>query len=151
MTEEQELERHYGKGEPFECDGKKYDLELLDIEQATDYMKVFKSFMKQAVDDKGKEKNINVQEIFNALDDDTVEAAKRLIIKTIDLTYPGKEDIAIVKKLRLVKNFFNLFMWVLQNNSDMAAMANKDTDGRKMNALAEVQKQVQDAKSRTKA
>jgi len=141
---EKKLERHYGKGEQFEFEGKSYDLELLDIDCAVDYMKVFRSFMKHS----GDGKDMSTQAIFEALDDDTVEAAKRLIIKTLELSFPNKEDIGLRNKFKKLKNFFNLFMWVLMNNSDMAGSIDNSKDKRTMDALARVRKEVEDAKSR---
>jgi hypothetical protein len=153
MTEDgtEQLMRHYGKGEPFvDGEGNEHNLELLDIDYAVDYMAVMNAFMKVAVDKDGKSKDMTVQEIFQTFDQPTVEATTRLIKATLELTYPEEKDIPKRKELKKLKHYFDLFFWVLMNNSDFASMAKKnDPDGRKASSLERAQQQVKDAKDKS--
>ena len=144
MTDEiQHLKIHLGDKIPIEIDGKEYHFEQLDIEHFPDFMTVLSSFMSKGI---GQGKTDTAQ-ILSAFDKDTSDAAKRLVVATVEKSYPGEYNEDLRDNLLKVNSFFLLFMGIINGNSSMAGeMQKNDPDGRKASAINDVRKKIDESK-----
>src|SRR3990167_8031380 len=75
------LDEYFGNGKEMEIDGVKFFLPPLSIEDMPDFFKAMKGFA-------GAKADAPPEEVFKNITDESTDAIRRLVMKTIDLAMP---------------------------------------------------------------
>lgn len=113
------LEEYFGKGKEMEIDGIKFYLSPLSIEDMPDFFRAMKGFT-------GAKADAPPEEAFKNLNDESLDAIKRLVRKTVDLAFPeeSKEN----RDKFALRHLMVLFPEIFEYNMSVQP---KDTETRK--------------------
>jgi len=80
------FEKHIGVGEPLEIDGDKFIIKPLGVDDIPLFLKAMKSFSS------GADKNATAKDIMDSMTDESMDAIKMLIKKTLENSFPEEPE-----------------------------------------------------------
>jgi len=135
------FEKHIGVGEELEINGEKFLLKPLgteDLPALYRFMKLFRGV------DQAKAKEMSFGDILANMDDDVLTAFRVLIDRTLEKSFPDdwKNDRDNLRAFGLKYALLLLPKIMELNSADTGAV-----DGRKADAMAELKKQISEARA----